>query len=490
MRSIPLRARITLLVMVVTALMVAIVIAAGGLEDFDSSLTEDSLESAAEAVNATDGVLTEYGEDLRVRIERWAGSNGGSVFADWPIGLSPSNVMVLDQRGQAASLEATGRVDISRTFACRAAPGRIDCGSDDTRPELAAWARRAVEQRAEIASEEEGPIAVVHGFVVRDPAGREVLVRYEADSMVGSDTDITSGIDDIAIFGLPLLLLGLGAITWFSLGRALGPVGTMIDQVDRIGADSLDQRIAVPAADDELKRLATTMNRMLDRLQGASDRQRQFISDASHELRSPITATGATLDVARARPDDADWEHVAAVVDEENTRLASLVDDLLLLARMDEDAGSNATSYESAVDLEEICLVEADRPHPVEVSVRVIEPARVIGNVSTLTRAIRNLVENAAAHADTSVRIAVGVRGREAFVRVHDDGPGVPPEYAERIFERFVRVDESRVRNGTGGAGLGLAIARRVAQGHGGRLQLVPDSAAGATFELALPRAA
>ncbi len=506
MTSIPLRIRITLLVVATAALMVVIIIGSGALDQVDENIALDSLESAGEALETTDGELIRYGEDLKRRIADWAVVNEGGAFEDWRANDVPASISIVDVGGNSVPLEAVGAVEISSTVSCRASPGNIDCGSDSEGIDIGFWARRSVENRADLVSEG-GPV-VVHGFVV---AGRtvedsaEVLVRYEADPLLGADSDFSSGFFDIALVAIPLLLLGLGAVTWFSLGRALNPVASMIDQVEGIGADSLDQRVAVPAADDELKHLANTMNRMLDRLQGANDRQRQFISDASHELRSPITATSATLEVARARPDEADWEQVAAVVDEENNRLASLVDDLLLLARMDEDAGAasggtSAERYAWAVDLDEICLAEAGRPHPVEVSVRVIEPARVVGNTATLTRAIRNLVDNATAHAKSAVWLEVDAQDHEAIVRVCDDGPGVPADYAEEIFERFVRVDESRVRNdhrspmnhrskNNGGAGLGLAIARRVAQNHGGRLELMDSQGPGAVFELSLPLA-
>ena len=470
--------------------MAALIVLAGGVDEVDENVALDSLESTGDALDITNERLTNFGEGLKKRIEDWAESEDGSNFSKWQTDQFPLSFDTFDSEGATTPLEARDGIEATSTLACVGSPSGIDCESDADGRQPDAWARQLVERRAELVAEN-GPI-VVHGFVVDAADGQQVLVRYEADPLVSTDSDISSGIADLALIALPLLLLGLGAITWFSLGRALGPVAAMIDQVDNIGADSLDQRIEVPAADDELKHLATTMNQMLDRLQGSNERQRQFISDASHELRSPITATSATLEVARARPDEADWEQVAAIVDEENTRLARLVDDLLLLARMDEDAVTSSPDHTAEVDLDEICLAEADRPHPVEVSVRVIEPARVVGNVSTLTRAIRNLVENGAAHATTSVWIEVDQQGEEAVVRVSDDGPGVAPEYAEKIFERFVRVDESRARNGSnsqtnGGAGLGLAIARRVAQNHQGRLELTQHQGIGATFELALP---
>ncbi len=485
MSSIPLRARITVLVVAFATTIVLLIVGLGGVQSVDSELAIDSFESTSEALAVADNDLATYGTELRTRIQEWADSGDSpNSFDNWEENTPGLVVRVVDEQGQMSRLDVEGDISLSNTTMCTGSPGSVTCDADDRGPEIITWAQRNVEARTNVVSEKR-PV-VVHGFVVTDQSGNELLVRYEADVFATSTVEVTSGFEDLALIALPVLLIALGAITWLALGRALSPVAAMIDQVDNIGADSLHQRVEVPAAEDELKRLATTMNQMLDRLQGASERQRQFISDASHELRSPITATGATLEVARTNPDDADWEHVAAVVDEENGRLASLVDDLLVLARMDEHASRDGQGW--TVDLEEICLAEADRPHHVEVAVRVIEPVRVTGNGAMLTRAIRNLVDNAAAHAATSVQIEVGHRGSEAIVRVHDDGPGVPPEFADKIFERFVRVDESRARGGSGGAGLGLAIARSVAQNHGGRLELVRGSENGATFELGLPR--
>jgi signal transduction histidine kinase len=464
------------------ALTMLLIVVAGGVESVDEDLAIDSLESTAEALTQTDEQLQAYGEDLKRRIEDWAEDEEGGRFDDWREDLPGLLVDVFDEEGSFADLVLRGPVDFGPTQRCKGSRGFVECSIEGAGVQGGSWATGAVERRAEAMSDEV-PV-VVHGFEVLDSNGEVLLVRFETDIFAANEVEISSGFDELAIVVLPLLLLGLGVITWFSLARALRPVEAMIDQVDGIGANSLDQRIPIPPADDELKHLATTMNRMLDRLQRASDSQRQFISDASHELRSPITATGATLEVARSNPDEADWEHVAAVVEEENARLANLVDDLLILARLDEEGagGTNGT-----VDLEEVCLAEAERPHPVEVAVRVIAPARVNGNLSNLTRAIRNLVENAAAHAETLVRLEVDGSGDLAHVRVIDDGPGVPPEFAEKIFERFVRVDSSRSRDEHGGAGLGLAICRRIAESHGGTLELVQGVGEGTTFELVLP---
>ncbi len=493
MKRFSLRVRVTALVVGVSALAVLFVAGIGGVSSVDSDIAATTLGSTAEALNETDLQMADYVENLQLRIEDWtAQADDGDHFTEWDDDLPGLRVSVLDEEGTRRLTELDPAASISPSHRCRASNGNIDCGPASPFEEsVPRWASRLMEQRLNEVPPEV-PV-VLYGFVVEGENGEQRMVQLETDIFAANEVEISSGIEDLALVVLPLLLVLLGGITWFSLGRALSPVEFMTSQVDQIGAENLDQRVPVPEADDEIQHLAETMNRMLDRLQYASESQRQFISDASHELRSPITATGATLEVARSNPDNADWEQVASVVEEENNRLASLVDDLLLLARLDEEHPPNGTTNGAwAVDLEELCLTEAHRPHPVDVHVRVVSPARVMGNQNTLARVIRNLVDNAAAHAETSVLIEIDGSGQDsiggmATVRILDDGPGVPPHLADQIFERFVRVDESRVRNGTGGAGLGLAIARRIAEGHGGTVELDGSSATGACFVLRLP---
>ena len=504
MSRVPLRMRITMVTVGVVAAAIVLAILSGSINEIEESVAVGTLESSAEALSVTDDQLADYVHDLRVRLER---HDGGS-FDDW--GDHPGlRRYVLTADGTATAFDPVGPVTLTQTLRCRASSMLTACESDSTgsassmEPDLPEWAADLVTQRAE--QVDEVPI-VVHGFVAVDETGVATLIQSETDIFAASEQRLTAGVGLIVLVLAPLLLLGFGAMSWFLLGRVLRPVEAMRAQVDRIGAGSLDQRVPVPPADDELRHLAETMNRMLDRLERARESQRRFISDASHELRSPIAATGATLELANADPEGADWPEVAAVIEEENARLASLVDDLLLLARMDEDVSSGRQVPISTVDLDEVCLAEAARSRPLPVTVRISAPARIIGNVGSITRAIRNLVDNAVAHATSSVRIDVDVDGDDAVVRVVDDGPGVAPEYADRIFERFFRVDESRTRSAGaaavsgrtsrvgGGAGLGLAIARQVVEQHGGTVAVVDSavdgtsvSAAGATFEIRLP---
>ncbi len=283
---------------------------------------------------------------------------------------------------------------------------------------------------------------------------------------------------------VPLLTLLVAVGTWLLVGRSLRPVHAITTQVDQITARNLEERVPETATTDEVGHLARTMNKMLAGLQDARDQQRQFISDASHELRSPITATQATLEVARANPDLTDWPATAEILHDENTRLAALVDDLLLLARLDE---TGTSEFREDIDLDELFLAEARRPHPAQVNIKVEAPARTRGDSATFTRAARNLVDNAARHAASTVTITMTNDGTEAIVTIADDGPGIPKDELDRIFERFTRLDDARNRSTGGGAGLGLAITKEIVTSHNGKITASNDPSAGAVFTLRFP---
>jgi signal transduction histidine kinase len=235
---------------------------------------------------------------------------------------------------------------------------------------------------------------------------------------------------------------------------------------------------------DEIDQLAVTMNRMLDRLERATDRQRQFVSDASHELRSPLASIRTQLEVAMAHPDRADWRAVAAGVLDEGTRMEALVADLLALARADEGA---IAAREDRVDLGEIARSEAaDRPGPVTFEVRVVSTATVRGDAGALRRVVRNLLDNAGRHAATRVRVSVARSAEGTMLAVDDDGAGIRPEDRERVFERFTRLEEARTRD-AGGTGLGLAVVREVVRAHRGTVRVADGELGGARFEVRLP---
>ncbi len=281
---------------------------------------------------------------------------------------------------------------------------------------------------------------------------------------------------------VPILTALVAAMTWMTTSRALRPVEVMRRQVDQTHLGRLDVRVPKMGTSDEIDRLAGTMNDMLDRLDRAAEQQRRFISDASHELRSPITATLATIETSTIDNID-EWDEMASLIGREQYRLADLVDDLLLLAQLDE---AGVHSMED-VDLDDLAIEESERPHPCAVSVEIRDACRVTASPRLLRRCLSNLVDNATRHAASAVSITVGVTAAgEARIRVDDDGPGVPSDRRDEIFQRFTRLDESRRAN-SGGAGLGLAISHDIAAQHQASLTVADSPLGGARFELRFP---
>lgn len=294
--------------------------------------------------------------------------------------------------------------------------------------------------------------------------------------------------DSLAAFtrlGLLLIPLLGGAValaTWLTTSRVLRPVEDIRRQVEQTDSTRLDHHVPRSGNGDEIDRLAGTMNDMLDRLHAASLRQRQFVSDASHELRSPITATIATIETTGDDQIAEQWPEVSATLTKEQQRLTQLVDDLLLLATVDE--GEPGPARDALVDLDELALAAAAGPFAVDVDAVIEEPHRIAGSARLLERCLGNLVENAARHATSQVTITVATTEEGgALIRVEDDGQGIPEDQLESIFDRFTRLDDARNRR-DGGAGLGLAIARDIARQHEASLTASNRDSGGARFEL------
>lgn len=297
--------------------------------------------------------------------------------------------------------------------------------------------------------------------------------------------DSLTAIRTILWIVLPVLAAGVGVLTYVTAGRVLRPVHSITQQTRRISGSNLSERVPVPETRDDIAELATTMNDMLSRLAAGQQRQRQFISDASHELRSPIAASLSQLEVALAHPDAADWPGAAKAVLGEQTQLGDLVDDLLALTSIDEqDRGSVID-----VDLGELIRQETARSHRTTIQTVIEDDIGVTGNRTHLARAVRNIIDNADRHADGDVVVTLIRDDDAAVVHVDDDGPGVPVGQRERIFERFTRLDEPRSRN-DGGAGLGLAIVQQVVRSHGGTVECSDGPLGGARITMRLPTGA
>jgi len=292
---------------------------------------------------------------------------------------------------------------------------------------------------------------------------------------------------------VPVALLVLGVTTWFVVGRALRPVESMRREVAEVTAANLSHRLADPGGGDEVSRLASTLNGMLDRLDASATAQRRFVGDASHELKTPLATIRQHAEVALLHPESIDGRALAGTVLGEEARLTSLVQGLLVLARADEGALGVARR---PVDLDDLVLTEAARLRSgagagvgrgVSVDATAVGPARVRGDEGLLGQVVRNLVANASRHARSAVAVGlVETADGRAVLTVDDDGAGVAADDRGRIFERFVRLDEARDRD-AGGSGLGLAIVAEIVRVHGGSVQVETSPLGGARFVVDLP---
>jgi signal transduction histidine kinase len=290
----------------------------------------------------------------------------------------------------------------------------------------------------------------------------------------------------LIVAGLALLILA-GAATWAVVRRALRPVDAMRAEVADITVGGLDRRVSQPATDDEIRLLADTMNDMLGRIEAGTRAQRDFVSAASHELRTPIAVIRHALEIARAS-DAPNWHDVADSVLEEDLRMERLVDDLLLITRA--DAGVSTSARWTTIDLDDIVFEEARRvPSTMRIDLTRVSAGQVNGDSDQLRRVIRNLLDNALRHATHAVAIELDSIDGRVSVAIDDDGHGIAPEDRKRIFERFVRLDESRNRS-DGGVGLGLAIVGELVDAHGGDVHAeASEQLGGARFLVTLPDA-
>lgn len=352
-------------------------------------------------------------------------------------------------------------------------------------PDLAVGGARGseilVDEPGETGGSSEQELADVRWAVASAADGTLVGVGFETESIGQTVGEVRN----LLAVGLPMLLVVLGLVTWRATGRTLRPVEQIRATAEGIGADTLHDRVPVPGTRDEVQRLAETMNGMLDRLEAQQAAQRRFTADASHELKSPVANLRATIETSAI--DDPRWEQVRPMLVAETDRLATIVDDLLFMAVNDE---SGLQPVEVAtVHLDDVLFDEAQLlsgRSGLTVDIGGVRPCDVQGHGPLLARAIRNLVSNAERHAASTVSFACSVDGVMARVIITDDGPGVPADKRDLIFERFGRVSSSRER-ASGGTGLGLAIVRGVAERHGGGVDVDDAPGGGARFTLHIP---
>jgi signal transduction histidine kinase len=297
-----------------------------------------------------------------------------------------------------------------------------------------------------------------------------------------------AAVDRTLEIGVPIAAVLVACLTWVVAGRVLRPVEAIRAELADITSGDLDRRVPVPRSDDEIHRLAVTTNATLDRLALAAEQQRRFVADAAHELRSPLAGLRNELEVAAAHPDPASWPATAATALRSAKRLQTLTDDLLMLARAEHPA-TVPTGH--LVDLGAlVCEQVAEREYldPTGPRFTADEPAtpvEVLGEEPLLGRLLRNLLDNAAQHAERAVTVSLRPGRDSVTLEVTDDGPGIPAADRERVFGRFTRLDDDRSRD-HGGAGLGLAIVAGVAARHGGQVHIA-DSERGARVIVRLP---
>ena len=330
-------------------------------------------------------------------------------------------------------------------------------------------------------------------------AGCEVIVVFrvyepEGDWFVYAFAPDVPWYVDLGFLGMLLLasalMTGLTAIgAARTVSRALKPVNDIRREAIRIGVEtatgngSQGRRIALPKHDDELRALAVSANEVLDRLDESLRKEREFTSNASHDLRAPITAMRAELDEAMMYPEEADWPVTAEKLSGSLDRLQALVDDLLELARLD----SGSLTPHKRMDLAELVLTELGRrPEDPRISVET-RSVEVRCHPLHFARLVNNLLDNAVRHAEKVIQVSVRPEGGRAVLEIYNDGDGIPPHMREAVFDRFTRLDASRSKD-TGGTGLGLAIVKEIANAHRGEVR-VGDSDTGARFIVTLPLA-
>ncbi|MCW2939718.1 MAG: hypothetical protein JWN00_2703 [Actinomycetia bacterium] len=325
---------------------------------------------------------------------------------------------------------------------------------------------------------------------VRVVAIRQTVAGQPVTIITGTSTSLLTQLraafTSSLLLGFPIILLVAAAAVWVIVGRALRPVQQIRNAVTAITSADLSQRVPEPGTSDEIGHLAHTMNDMLDRLEESARRQRRFVADASHELRSPLAAIRTTLEVGLAHPDQAPWPVIAERAAQQSNRLEDLIQQLLLLAKADERI---LATHQERVDVGRLLreLRNTTLTDRIVIDLDLADQAVTLGNPDHLGRLFRNIIDNAVRYAASTVRITATATARRVVVEITDDGPGIPVADRDRIFDRFVRLDSSRDR-GSGTTGLGLAIAREIATAHHGGISVADNPHGGARLIIWLPQ--
>ena len=406
-------------------------------------------------------------DQLRTYAEQIA-QYGQTGSGTWPAPLPQST---LDPNAEAQVIGPDGRV-LASTRAGEPAVYTMSPGSDTPVRQKAADGVIPAEVRVI------GIRATVNGVPVTIITGTGTGLLHEVDAEFIRHL----------LIGLPAILAFAAGTVWLVVGRALRPVEQIRHAVTDITSADLTQRVPAPDTDDEIGRLATTMNDMLGRLDDSAQRQRRFVADAAHELRSPLAAIRTTLEVGLAHPDRAPWPKIADRAAQQTQRLEFLIEQLLVLAKSDD---RQLAARRQAVDVGRLLgeLTAGHLDHRVGIRLDVAADVHTVGDPGHLERVFRNVIDNAVRHARSQVIVTASAGDDAARIEIDDDGPGIPVEDRERVFDRFVRLDASRER-GTGSSGLGLAITREIVLACHGDIAIAESRAGGARVVIRLPLAA
>ncbi|MGB5833690.1 MAG: ATP-binding protein [Thiohalocapsa sp.] len=435
----------------------------------------------------------------RLRREIRAGVEPGDL--DLPVGADGTQFSVEDSRGRrlASSLGITSAVVLIEpptdldAADIPAIKDRLGLSSSDRLPERLSLEDLPAELEWELGEKLDEEVEErVEALTDPDNWSRTKLMvsTSKGDYVLVASTPFDTIHRDITILtaamwlGLAVLVALNAIVAWVVTGSALRPVSRIVEHVRCITDRTLGERVPEPKSGDEIETLAKTMNGMLVRLEAGVRSQRQFVSDASHELRSPITAIITEAEVALGHPGAGDFKVAVQVALAESKRLERLVGDLLTIASADE----NHRETHHVLDLDDLLLEEAQRINRIPVRTVKVSAARVKGNTDQLSRLVENLLSNAARHARSVIDLALSSVDGKAVLTVDDDGLGVAKADRERVFERFTRLEESRCRD-AGGTGLGLALVRAVTYAHGGEVSLIDGPLTGARFRVILPLA-
>lgn len=347
--------------------------------------------------------------------------------------------------------------------------------------------------------------AAMHGptYFTTDTTGQRIRVVVSIAPMPGDQTVVAVGtgtdISDDAVervqagllVGGPLAVLLVGIGAWLLADAALRPVERMRREANSISEHDPDRRLAIPATRDEIAALGATMNRLLDRLHTALERERRFVGDASHELRTPLAILRTELELA-GRPGRSPAALASAIAEasQETDRLIRLTEDLLLLARAD----NHQTILQLAPIRARELLTNAlrrgpGRDHKPPIAIDCPEDLEFVADPDRLLQVVENLISNAVVHTSPNTPVHVAVtrdKHRNVRIEVLDDGPGLPPDFQPHAFDRFHRAEHARSRE-TGGTGLGLSIVRAITEAHGGTADIVNRSEGGACASVQLP---